>query len=244
MTQNQRCPYPIPTIDEIIKIIEKMAWRYDKDRFISDVFECGAIAVSNRVDWNEAKKREERYEKILAAYDDDGKKAISEVFGKIFALLSSVVYEDGVFADYLGDLFMRCGAGNKYNGQFFTPYHVSQAMAKCGIAEDLILEKKRTDGILSMNDPCCGGGGLMIAGLEVLHGAGLNYARNCYIECSDIDARCVYMTYLQLALAGASAVVKHQDAISQQVWSVWRTPAYMLQYPRFHQIEEKGRRRA
>ena len=45
------------------------------------------------------------------------------------------------------------------------------------------------------------------------------------------------MTYLQLSLAGVPAIVKHQDAISRELWSVWRTPAYIFQYPRFCRYE-------
>ncbi len=74
----------------------------------------------------------------------------------------------------------------------------------------------------------------MVAALEVLKENKVNYARDCFIDCGDIDIRCVHMTYLQLALAGVPAVVHHQDALTRKQWSVWLTPALIFQYPRFH----------
>lgn len=239
---NKRCPYLIPTIGDIVKLIEAKAYRYNKERLISDVFEAGAIEISNAVDFAELEKKSERIKRILKGYDEDGQAAMREIFGKIFALLSSVVYEDGVFNDYLGELFMKCELGDKHNGQFFTPYHISQLMAKITIEEDMVREKQRRNEVLTLNDPCCGAGGLLIAALDVLRDYGLNYAHNCYIEANDIDARCVHMTYLQLSLAGVPAVVRHQNTITQEVWSTWRTPALMLQYPRFRIVAEQSRR--
>ena len=116
------CPYKIPTVDDIIKQIDRSAYKVNKSKLISDMFECGAIAISNKVDLFQAEKREERYLQIMKSYQSQERELIADIFGKIFALLSSVVYDDGVFNDYLGDLFMRCNQGEKQAGQFFTPY--------------------------------------------------------------------------------------------------------------------------
>ena len=100
------------------------------------------------------------------------------------------------------------------------------------------LKRAEKDEVITVNDPCCGGGGMLMAALDVLkNDYHINYTRNCFIDCGDIDRRCVYMTYLQLSLAGVPAIVKHQDAISRELWSVWRTPAYVFQYPRFCRYE-------
>lgn len=235
--QKNLCPYRIPKIDDIVKDIEKAAYCVDKHKFVSDLFECGAIAISNQVDFSQREKREERYLQIIKSYNPDEQKSLSEIFGKVFALLTSVVYDNGTFNDNLGELFMRCNLGNKTAGQFFTPYHLSEFMARTTMDETLIREKTADVGILTVNDPCCGGGGMLIAALDVLRHLGVNYARNCFIDCSDIDERCIHMTYLQLSLAGVPAIVKHQDTLTRKLWGVWYTPAYLFQYLRFRKYE-------
>ncbi len=228
------CHYPIPTVDEIIKQIEKTAYKVNMSKLISDVFECGAIAISNKVDLTQYDKREERYKQIMSTYKPEERQLLAEIFGKIFALLSSVVYDNGVFNDYLGELFMKCSQGNKRNGQFFTPYHISHLMAEMTITDDKIKKGE----ILTINDCCCGGGGMLIAALDVLKNRyNANYAMDCFIDAGDIDERCVHMTYLQLSLAGVPAIIKHQDALSCKLYGVWKTPAYILQYMRFRKYE-------
>lgn len=229
--------YPIPKTDEIVKDIERAAYQVDTFKFVSDLFECGAIAISNQVDHFNRDEREERYMQIIKTYQPDQQKSLAEIFAKIYALLSSVVYDNGVFNDYLGEIFMRCNLGSKAAGQFFTPYNVSSLMARCLLDSDRLKKKAEKGKIISINDPACGGGGMLIAALEVLRSFGINYARDCFIEANDIDIRCVHMTYLQLSLAGAPAIVRHQDTFSRDCRSVWYTPAYLFQYLRFHKFD-------
>ncbi len=233
----KRCPYKIPTVAEIVKEVQRASVRASTSKLLSDVFECGAIAISNKVDFTQYEQREEHYKDIMNSYSPKERETLTEIFAKIFALLSSVVYDDGEFDDYLGSIFMQSDMGNKHAGQFFTPYHISKLCAKMSIGEDAAA-KAKDDEILTINDPCSGSGGMMIAALDVLHNDyGVNYAYNCFVECSDIDIRCVHMTYLQLSLAGVPAIVKHQNSLTREVWSVWKTPAYLFQYLRFRKYE-------
>lgn len=232
--ENNRCPYPVPSLDEINKLIGGNTYRVNKSQLISDVFECGAIALSNAVDLSQSKSREERYLQLIRGYKKFEQDLIATVFSRIYALLSSVVYSDGRFDDYLGKLFMQNNQGNSNAGQFFTPYHVSKLCSKMTLTENSVRPLIAEDKIITLNDPCCGSGGMVLASMDVLQNDfGVNYARNCFVDCGDIDARCVHMTYLQLSLAGVPAVIKHQDALSRKLWGVWYTPAYLFQYPRF-----------
>lgn len=107
-------------------------------------------------------------------------------------------------------------------------------MAEVTVTDDRI----RQGEILTINDCCSGGGGMLIAALDVLKNRyNVNYARDCFIDAGDIDIRCVHMTYLALSLAGVPAIVKHQNALTGELWSVWRTPAFIFQYSRFMKYE-------
>lgn len=235
---NNRCPYPIPTVTEIDKLINAHSYRIGKSQLINDIFECGAIAISNKVDLRQVETREERYLQIIRKYQKSEQELIATVFSKIFALLSSVVYDNGRFGDYLGELFMRNNQGNSKAGQFFTPFHVSKLCAKMTLTEESVRPLIQQDKIITLNDPCCGSGGMLLASMDTLQNDyGVNYARNCFVDCGDIDIRCVHMTYLQLSLASVPAIIKHQDALCRKLWSVWYTPAYLFQYLRFRKYE-------
>lgn len=222
---------PLPTVDEILKQIDKAAYRTGRNKLIEDIFECGAIAISNAVDRPQFDEREKRYLEIIGKYTKPEQQAICEIFGQMFILLTSVTNDNGVFDDYLGEIFMRCNMANNKSGQVFTPFHVAHLMATAAIGEPS--DRVQNDEILTIADPCCGSGVMSLAALDVLKQKNINYARNCFIECTDIDIRCVHMTYLQLSLAGVPAVIKHQNTLTNELWSVWKTPALLFQYLRF-----------
>ena len=147
------------------------------------------------VDLNQYNMREERYLQIIRNCKLPDQSMLKKYFAKIYAQLNSVIYDDEKSNDNLGELFMRCDLGNKNTGQFFTPYHISEFMARATLEESLIKEKAEKDDILTISNPCCGGGGLLMAALNVLKNLGVNYARNCFIDCGDINIRCIHMTY-------------------------------------------------
>ena len=157
------CPYKVPTIEDIIKRINASVYRFDKHQLISDVFECGAITISNMVDLMSKEEREKRYLQVIKKYQKEEQTLIAEIFAMIFALLSSVVYDNGRFYDNLGELFMRCNQGSSSAGQYFTPFQLSAMMARMIIGDE-ILKKTQNDGVLTLNDSCCGGGGMCCGG--------------------------------------------------------------------------------
>ena len=65
------CPYKIPTIEDIIKRITASVYRFDKHQLISDVFECGAITISNMVDLIAKEEREKRYLQVIKKYQKE-----------------------------------------------------------------------------------------------------------------------------------------------------------------------------
>lgn len=224
----------VPTVNELLKLLEKGLYKVNAHEFLSDIYECGAIAISNRFDTAQYQQREERYLQIIKKYEPDVQQLITEIFAKIYLLLSQQIYPSVGFNDYLGELYMRSATSNSKTGQFFTPYCVSKMCAEVAINENVIKEAIEQDKILTMSEPACGAGGMIIAAADVLYNQyHFNIARNLVVECSDIDSRCVHMTYLQLGLAGIPAVIFKRDTLTMQTWERWETPAYIMQYMRF-----------
>lgn len=229
----------IPTLDSIMKLFDSAIYRVNRAELLADVFECGAIAISNKVDLKQADEREKRYLQIINKYSKDERELIAKIFGEIFSLCSSCTHPLGRFNDWLGELYMRSHTSSDKAGQFFTPYNLSKACAKIAIDANIVEQYKKSGEILSITEPACGSGGTILAALENLwveHK--FNYATQCFVEASDIDSRCVHMCYLQLSLAGVPAIIKQQDTLSLEKWSVWYTPAYLFQYMKFRKFEK------
>lgn len=225
----------VPTVNDILKLLEKGLYKVNAHEFLSDVFECGAIAISNKFDFRNYEKREERYMQIIKRYDKEMQSLIAQVFSEIFILLSSQI--DIGFNDYLGQLYMLSNTSNSKAGQFFTPYCVSKLSAEVTINGAQINEYMEQDKILTLNEPTCGAGGMIIAAADVLYNKyHFNISRNLLVQCSDIDSRCVHMTYLQLSLAGIPAVILKQNTLTLETWDKWETPAYIMQWLRFKDV--------
>lgn len=220
---------------EISAMIDKFNYKWDRYTILCDIFESFAIAISNQSDVFYSKKREEREERfksIMSKYTLQDRQAITEIINKLFILLS-LMPENG-FDDYLGKLYMMSGTSSDKSGQFFTPYNVSKLTAQLSIKEEKINKFKESGKVLTIHEPTCGSGGMILAGLDVLWNTyQFNYCENAFIFCGDIDTRCVYMAYIQLSLAGVPAAIRHQNGLTLETWDEWHTPALKMQYLKF-----------
>lgn len=76
---------------------------------------------------------------------------------------------------------------------------------------DTIDENKK----LSLCEPTCGSGGMVIAAAQVLQEKGINYQRVLDVVCQDLDWTAVYMCYVQLSLLGVKAIVVQGNTLSE-----------------------------
>lgn len=232
----------IPSIQEIIKLFNNTPIRYNHAEIISDIFELGALSISNQFDHRKCvwERREERFKEIAEKYKKDWG-FIQNVFGKIFTLLSTQTNPRSKFNDWLGDLYMQSNTQSSKAGQFFTPFCISKLCAEVDISPNIVEEAKQKDKIITICEPTVGAGGMVLAALDVLYNKHrFNYSRNVYVDCGDIDKRCVHMTYLQLALAGVPAVVWHRNALSLETWDCYHTPALCMQWLRFKPLVQNS----
>lgn len=224
----------VPTIKEILNVLKQSAYRINTYELLSDVFTCGAIAVSNPFDRGRRKEREKIYLQIMNKHDRNMQELIVKLFGMIFTLLSSQIDQRVGFSDYLGELYMKSETSSSRSGQFFTPYSIAKLCAELSIDTDTVMQRKNSGEILTIHEPAVGSGGMLIAAVDLLYNRyKFNIAHDLFIECADIDTRCVHMAYLQLSLAGVPAVVRHQDTLSMKTWDTWITPPLLIQWSRF-----------
>ena len=81
---------------------------------------------------------------------------------------------------------------------------------------------------ITVSEPCCGSGGMIIAFAESLKDNGYNYQHQLYVEAIDIDELCFKMTYIQLSLLGIPARVIRGDSLSMQYYEMIYTPFYFI----------------
>lgn len=201
---------------EIIKMITDMSGSYSPYSIFSDWVEMCALAISNGCHLIHDKvwmAREDLYKATAAKYTEPQ----LDRFAEMFVLLGDALTEE--LSDVLGEICMSAGMGSKYTGQFFTPFHLSELCAKLSI-DPAYLD---TDGVIEINEPSSGGGGMIIAACKALQDAGVNYQRRLKVTARDLDWKGVYMTYLQLSLIGCKARVIQGDTLMEPYDKI-RTP--------------------
>lgn len=132
------------------------------------------------------------------------------------------------------ELFPELAAQNEHNGQIFTPYHVCELMAE--MTMDDTVKKVEQDGYISINDPCCGAGATLIAGIHTarkqLEKVNLNYQNHLLVVAQDIDETVALMCYIQLSLLGVAGYVKVGNSLTEPMTdndnkeNYWFTPMY------------------
>jgi type I restriction-modification system DNA methylase subunit len=204
----------------IIKLIEQASYRHSAWQVFSDFVELSALSISNSVDKRYYKERETIYLEVIKKYDRKEGELFPKMFGELILALEIEM------TDILGEIFMEMELGSKWKGQFFTPMSVCRATAKLSLGNigELIEQK----GFVTVSEPACGGGALVIAFAEALRDRKLNYQQTMVVEAVDLDIKAVHMSYLQLSLLGIPAKVFHGNTLSMEMYSEWRTPTYIL----------------
>ena len=179
-----------------------MSGKYTAYEIFMDWIQCVALAISNSLQQIHDKvwqNREESYKRIMEKYTKEERERFPEMLAWLVEEL-----EDNP-RDVLGEVFMKSGMGSDAGGQFFTPYNISQMMAR--LAVDPKEEK------ITLNEPSCGSGGSIIAAAMELRDQGVNYQKCMEVVAQDLDWRCVYMCYVQCSYLGINAICVQGDTL-------------------------------
>lgn len=181
---------------KIIETIQKMAGKYSVYEIFGDWVKMMALGFANQVVFKES--REKEYLETISRYNEDERNKLVEMLAWL------TEWADEEMTDMLGYIYMHLELGSKSAGQFFTPYHICQLMARM----------QKFDGkTVPMNEPSCGAGGNIIALAEEMQKQGFNYQQSMIVTCQDLDVKAVYMCYTQLTLYGIPAAVFQSDTL-------------------------------
>lgn len=196
---------------EFIKIFDSLCYTRSRWQIWSDFVHMSALSIVNAVDKVHFDVREERFKRIVKPYSE------KEMAGFAQLLKTTVLaLEENPFQDFLGELYMRCDLGNESNGQFFTPYHICEFMAKILMdGQTSAKDDIEKNGYIGICDPCIGGGAMLIGAAQALHQMGINYQQDAVFVGQDIDANVAMMAYIQLSLLGCPGYIKIGNSLTE-----------------------------
>lgn len=206
---------------QIAKMIAGMAGKYSTHEIFADWIRCCAWAISNSCQlfhddiW---KQREGEYAATMNRYSE--REQI--MFAEMLAYLSESLEEE--IGDALGEIYMSAEMGSRIGGQFFTPFHLSELVARMAAGEN-------QDDIGSIQEPSCGSGGMIIAVAKIAKEKGINYQTRMKVVAQDLDWRCVHMCYVQLSLLGIKAIVVQGDTLQAPYGLGSTDPSHVLYTP-------------
>jgi len=219
----------------LVRLFNEASSRHNRWSVWADFVVMAAISISNTVDKSHAEAREKTYLSLASKYNQKELDCFAMMFAEIVTGMD--VNPD---QDFLGELYMALELGNDHAGQFFTPYSVCRAMA--AMSFDETLEQKISEqGWVSVNDPACGAGALLIAFANECRrpGRDINYQTSVLFVAQDIDMIVGCMCYIQLSLLGCPGYVVIANTLTNPSTSidsrglipvpgehVWYTPFY------------------
>jgi len=220
----------------LAKLFDVACYRNNRGMVWSDFVTMAAIAISNTVDKDQAEEREKLYLQLATKYNEKELEAMTRMFAEIVEGL-----DEDPDRDLLGELFMALELSNSFAGQFFTPYSLCQFMASCNIRPSFLEEQIDQKGWVSVNDPACGAGALLVAFANECRKRDINYQTSVLFTAQDIDPTVAAMCYIQLSLLGCPGYVVVADTLRHPAeclddrglipapgQTVWYTPMYSL----------------
>ena len=211
----------------LIKLIKQAAYSKSEREVFSDFIEMAAISIANSLPHSCRESKEKRYFDIINAYEKRHQMILFDMFKELVLLLDEHARAGGP-EDVLGPIFHELCINSSRSSQFFTPQNAANMIGAMTCGVDDLSKFIRKQGYVHIQEPACGSGvmitGICAAMMQKEH----NYNNELLVEATDIDIRCVYMTYIQLSLYGVPAIVIHGNVLSCETWSRWYTPFYVL----------------
>ncbi|MGX3020397.1 N-6 DNA methylase [Ursidibacter sp. B-7004-1] len=138
--------------------------------------------------------------------------------------------------DFLGSVFMSLDLGDGYKGQYFTPSHIADLMAKVTLqgCENIIAKQ----GFITLYEPTCGSGVMVIGCINAMFEAKINPQQCLWAQCQDIDFTAAMMCYIQLSLLHIPASVVVGDTLLNETKIQMYTLAHLIGNWE-HKLEQK-----
>lgn len=209
-----------PHIQEFVSLFNSIAPQENRWQVFSDFAHMAAAALYNAIHRDPTVEAD--YLRRVKRYSKEDAIRMS---GLLAAVTNGLEFSP---TDFLGQLLMTLELGNQYLGQYFTPYSLSYTMARLNMADRLPELKNGSREYITVCDPACGAGGMIVATAEAMLEAGYNPQKQMLAYCTDIDPLAAMLCYIQLTLMHIPAVVSIGNSLTMEITREMATPAYRL----------------
>jgi type I restriction-modification system DNA methylase subunit len=200
---------------DFVKLFRETARYHNRFQVFRDFVTMAAVALENA--FLQCDELENEYFQTIAGYEKDDLNRMA----RLLALVTSGL--DAGMCDFLGSIFMELEISSKEMGQFFTPFSLSELIAGLVMGQRV---QELADGApyITLDEPTCGAGGMVIAAAKVLLDRGYNPQTQLLVQCTDLDPVAARMCYVQLSLLGIPACVRIGNSLSQKITREMYTP--------------------
>lgn len=197
----------VDAVYPVVEILSDIHGRgYSRNRVFSDWLDLMVTTLQHD---------DEAYLEVCNQYDNEDIEQFAAAFGEVQQAMSEVNNE------LLGVIYEHLGQNSDALGQHFTPHNVCAAKAE--MAGVVNTDTTESDEPLSVGDPACGSGRLLVAAAKqipsnteaVFHGV-------------DKDSVCAKMTALNLVFFNMDGVAIHGDSLTGDVYRGWKTTSTPL----------------
>lgn len=225
-----------PHQKEIVKLFSAFDGSKNRRKIFEDFITMTACMISNTCDPVHVEEREKLYMQFASQYKPNE----LDVFARMIAEIVNGL-EDNPDQDFLGEMYMALEFGSSSAGQFFTPYSVCRCTAALASDFDVLKAKIAEKGFVSVTDPACGAGALLMAFANAARAESINYQTQCLFIAQDIDFTVGCMCYIAMSLMGCPGYVVIGDTLCNPnvTWDrrgllpvddcgrIWYTPTFM-----------------
>ena len=232
---------------DFIKIFNQLVYRRNPWTAWRDFVTLSACSISNAVDRTPSRwgTREDLYLSAIKGYTQEE----AELFPQLLAT-TAMALETNPAQDFLGCLYMNLDFGSGWSGQFFTPWNVSEMMARMTIGN--IADEIKEKGFVSVLDCACGAGCILLAHAYACRQLQppVNYQQSVLYVGQDLDPVVARMCYIQLSLMGCAGYVVTGDSLAHPArgsllhpvvdegCELWFTPMWYSEAWTFRQISD------
>jgi type I restriction-modification system DNA methylase subunit len=194
------------------KILERLSHRHDTRRVFDGFTRLAACALC-------AQTREAEYLEEAKLWEKPELDLFAEALGVLILEMEAHPFEDLLGGYYME--FALSAKGKQWNGEFHTPKHVCDLIAKML----LNVESLPKEGPITVCEPACGAGAMILSVGQV---CSTEVRRRLCVTAIDINRTACDMAFINTTLWAIPTRVIHGNTLSMEFWAAWSNIHYMM----------------